>query len=64
MCVCVLRHSTLVNPGYDFVYIIYNRTCQCGHLYIAANMPIKTKYKSPYIHVYIIPNWILRPLVH
>ena len=32
------------------------------HLYTAANLPIKTKYKSPYI--YMIPNWILRPLVH
>ena len=31
---------------------IYTRTCQCGHLYTAANLPIKTKYKSPYIYMY------------
>ena len=25
----------------------------CGHLYTAANLPIKTKYKSPYLYMYI-----------
>ena len=37
---------------YIYIYI-YTRTCQCGHLYTAANLPIKTKYKSPYIYMYI-----------
>ena len=31
---------------------MYTRTCQCGHLYTAANVPIKTKYISPYIYMY------------
>ena len=30
-----------------YIYI-YTRTCGCGHLYTAANLPITTKHKSPY----------------
>ena len=38
--------------GLNQTKYIYTRTCQCGHLYTAANLPIKTKYKSPYIYMY------------
>ena len=33
---------------YYYYKVEYTRTCRCGHSYTAANLPIMTKYKSPY----------------
>ena len=46
-----IKHVDSHNVKCIYIYI-YTRTCQCGHLYTAANLPIKTKYRSPYIYMY------------